>query len=121
MLQSCFIGINLALTGSNIHHLREASGYSVSQLQSLLGLEAPQAIYKWQWGQCLPSLDNLVILSDVFGVPMDDIIVRSANSDAPHGVKNSIHIKQRDDPAAFGYLLAYLNCRFNDSAVYSVI
>ena len=34
-----------------------------------------QAIYRWQRGDALPSIDNLVILADLFGVQIDDIIV----------------------------------------------
>ena len=37
----------------------------------------PQAIYKWQSGLTAPTVDNLVILADAFGVEVDDIIVRS--------------------------------------------
>ena len=33
------------------------------------------AVYKWQNGEALPTLDNLVVLSKVFGVPMDEIVV----------------------------------------------
>lgn len=35
-----------------------------------------QAIYKWQHGAALPAIDNLIVLSAVFGVSMDEIIVR---------------------------------------------
>lgn len=37
-----------------------------------------QAIYKWQHGLSLPSVDNLVILSELFHVPMDQIIIRES-------------------------------------------
>ena len=40
-----------------------------------LGFANPQAIYKWQHGTALPTLDNLVILANAFDVAMDDIIV----------------------------------------------
>ena len=38
-------------------------------------LASPQAIYKWQHGETIPSVDNLIILADVLGVYMDEIIV----------------------------------------------
>ena len=47
----------------------------VSDLQEAFGFEYPQAIYKWKRGECLPTLDNLIILSSIFGVPIDKIIV----------------------------------------------
>ena len=36
---------------------------SVRELQEAFGFETPQAIYKWQHGTALPTIDNLVILS----------------------------------------------------------
>ena len=50
---------------------------SVRQLQDVFGFTTPQAIYKWQHGTAMPTLDNLVILAAVFHVHMDDIIVRN--------------------------------------------
>ena len=47
----------------------------LTDLQDILGFANPQAIYKWQHGTALPTLDNLVILANAFDVAMDDIIV----------------------------------------------
>ena len=46
-----------------------------SKLQEIFGFENPQAIYKWRRGECLPSIDNLVILAEVFKVTIDKIII----------------------------------------------
>ena len=67
--------INLTLTGANIAAMREAAGLSVKDLQKVFGFHSPQAIYKWQNGMSLPSVDNLVILARILNVRMDDIIV----------------------------------------------
>ena len=39
----------------------------------------PQAVYKWQHGVAMPTLDNLVVLAAVFGVSMDEIIAVDVN------------------------------------------
>ena len=44
-------------------------------LQEIFGFTTPQAIYKWQHGTAMPTIDNLVILAIVLGVSMDDILV----------------------------------------------
>lgn len=62
-------------TGRNIEDLRKKAGLSVRDLQEIFGFTTPQAIYKWQHGDALPSLDNLVILSEVLGVAIEDILV----------------------------------------------
>ena len=67
--------IDLRATGQNIKRLREAAGFSVRDLQVILGFTSPQAIYKWQNGDSLPTIDNLVILAAVLGVAIDQIIV----------------------------------------------
>ena len=69
-------------TGRNITFLRKRAGLTVADLQDIFGFTTPQAIYKWQRGVALPTIDNLVVLAAVFGVTMDDIIVVAhANAD----------------------------------------
>lgn len=65
-------------TGENIVRLRRERGFTVRDLQRYFGFEEPQAIYKWQRGQSLPSVDNLYALSALFGVPMNEILVSSS-------------------------------------------
>ena len=70
--------IDMVATGKNIAILREEAGYSVRQLQSVMGFSTPQAIYKWQRGESMPSLDNLSILAAILRVKLDDIIIYKA-------------------------------------------
>ena len=67
--------INTAATGANIIRLRRSVGLTVQDLQNIFGFSTPQAIYKWQRGETLPALDNMVVLAAVFGVTVDDILV----------------------------------------------
>ena len=62
-------------TGENIAQLRENMGLSVRQLQKILGFSSPQAIYKWQRGESLPSLDNMAALTAVLRVKLDDLVI----------------------------------------------
>ena len=66
--------IDMVRTGQNITFLRKRAGLSVRDLQDVFGFATPQAIYKWQHGTALPTIDNLVVLATVLGVGMDDII-----------------------------------------------
>lgn len=67
--------IDLIATGQNIAKKRERAGYSVRQLQQILGFSTPQAIYKWQRGESMPSIDNLAALAVVLNTKLDDIII----------------------------------------------
>ena len=65
-------------TGQNINRLRKQAGLSVKDLQDIFGFATPQAIYKWQQGAALPTIDNLVVLAAVLQVRLDDILVIDA-------------------------------------------
>ena len=67
--------IDMVRTGQNINRLRKAAGISVKELQDIFGFGTPQAIYKWQHGTALPTIDNLVVLAAVLGVKVDDVLV----------------------------------------------
>ena len=67
--------INMTATGINIEKLRKASGLTVKDVQDIFGFSTPQAIYKWQRGTAMPTIDNLVALAAIFGVTLDELIV----------------------------------------------
>ena len=67
--------IDMVKTGQHIMELRVQAGLSVWELQEIFGFSTPQALYKWQHGTALPTIDNLVVLAAVLGVKVDDILV----------------------------------------------
>ena len=75
MPMKTFPVIDLAATGNNIRRLRLERGLTVRDLQSYFGFEEPRAIYKWQKGESLPTVDNLYALGTLFEVPMDQILI----------------------------------------------
>lgn len=74
--------IDMIATGRNIMRMRKAAGLKVKDLQDIFGFTTPQAIYKWQHGAALPTIDNLVVLAAVFDVSLDEIIVIDTNVNA---------------------------------------
>jgi len=66
--------INLPMTGAKINLLRKKANISVKEIQEVFGFESPQAIYKWIHGRNLPTVDNLIILAEIFNVTVDDIL-----------------------------------------------
>lgn len=67
--------IDVIKTGQNIKRLRIQRYIKISDLQRIFGFTTPQAIYKWEQGRALPTIDNLIILAWVLGCSMDEIIV----------------------------------------------
>ena len=72
--------IDKEATGQNIKLLREDNGISVKELAKILKLESVQGVYNWQYGKSLPVLEHLLILSDLFGKPIRELLVfKTAN------------------------------------------
>jgi len=77
--------IDMKQTGKNIQKLREERGLTVNDVKRYLNLDHPRAIYHWQSGTSLPTVDHLLALSMLFDVKMEAILVFSTHShpDAP--------------------------------------
>ena len=67
--------INMTATGANIKALIKTKGLRVTDVQTILGFNTPQAIFKWMRGDAMPSIDNMVILAHLLDVPIDEILI----------------------------------------------
>jgi transcriptional regulator with XRE-family HTH domain len=73
-----YVSIDMTATGKKIETLRKVRDITISEMVNTLGLTSPRAYYKWRAGICLPSIDNLCVLSSMFDTTIDELIVRSA-------------------------------------------
>ena len=67
--------LDLEATGAKIKTLMKQRGITLRQLQILLDFPYVQTVYNWYAGKNMPTIDNLVVLAQVLGVTMDDIVV----------------------------------------------
>lgn len=67
--------INMEQTGKQITELRNKANLTVNDIKEALELTTVNAVYKWQRGQTLPTLDNLVALAALFGCTINDIVI----------------------------------------------
>lgn len=67
--------VDIAATGKNIRAKMDAAGKTVKDIQNACGLTTGNAVYKWIGGACMPTIDNMVIIADICGVTVNDIIV----------------------------------------------
>ena len=81
-------------TGEKIAALRREHKLSQEALGEKLGLSR-QAVSKWEADQAVPTMDNLMELSRLFGVPVDTLLRPDAPFPAPPADENST-----DAPAA---------------------
>lgn len=69
--------IDMIETGKRLKKLAQRNGYSVKDIQQYLGLSCPQPIYRWYKGDILPSVDNLLRLSELYQVHMEELLVKT--------------------------------------------
>ncbi len=103
--QTAYPVIDLRETGRCIERQRRQAGLTVRDLQAYFGFEYPQAIYKWQHGQCLPTVDNLLALARLLRVSMEDLLVYESQ-----GVSHFLwRISRTEEPSP--YLRTSLFCK----------
>lgn len=97
--------IDMQRTGRNITRLRKNAGLSVRDLQDMFGFSTPQAIYKWQHGTALPTVDNLVALSSILGVKVEDILAVYSDGEDVFFFRKKIILN---------FFVRFLNHKLND-------
>lgn len=71
------ISLDTVMSGRRIHSLFIKNGYTVKEIQKILGLGCPQSVYNWLYGKTLPSVDNLYRMSRLFHVHMEDMLAEA--------------------------------------------
>ncbi len=68
--------IDMQQTGRKLKHMIESAGYTPRIIQDYLHLSCVQPIYRWYKGLILPSVDHLLMLSELLNVHMEDLLVK---------------------------------------------
>lgn len=69
--------IDMISTGKHLKNLARKFGYSVKEIQQYLGLSCPQPVYRWYKGAILPSIDNLLKLSELYNLHMEELLIKT--------------------------------------------
>lgn len=67
--------IDMKATGSHLHSLLKSRGISVLELSQMMGIANKSTVYKWMRGDALPGIDNLLVLSVILSVNINDLLV----------------------------------------------
>jgi transcriptional regulator with XRE-family HTH domain len=92
--------IDMVKTGENIRKLREDKNLKVIEVQIFLGLSSPQAIYQWERGVSLPTVDHLCALSHLFEMSMNEILAlrdegHNNRADTVHTSKKTVTMAKK--------------------------
>lgn len=73
MKQMCVV-IDSVETGRRIKKKLDENGYTVRDVQDVMGFNHSAAVYKWLSGKTVPSIDSLIILSRMLHTSIDDLL-----------------------------------------------
>lgn len=79
-------------TGEWLRFLCKRKNISVLEIQEKLCISSNQAIYAWFNGKALPSLNNMLALSNIMCIPINDLLV---DSEHEHPFLRYIEIKEK--------------------------
>lgn len=80
---------------------RKKNGFSQEELAEKIGVSR-QAVSKWERAEASPDTDNLILLSQVYGVTLDALLNQDPDSfaepkdDVNISIKNGIHVQSKD-------------------------
>ena len=69
-----FPTIDKKKTGIHLRKIMDDRGFTVKDIQQYLGLGSVQSVYHWLNGISMPTIDNLYALSELFQMPVDDML-----------------------------------------------
>ncbi len=87
-------------TGARIKSLRKERRLKVEEVADFMGFESVQAVYKWQRGDSLPTVENLLALSRLFGTSIENILVER-NLEGDDRSSSFAPKKQKIEPAVY--------------------
>ena len=67
--------LNREETGLRIYRAIYNSRFTYEDIADFLGLNSPRVIYEWTKGVKMPSLENLINLTQLLHIQMEDILV----------------------------------------------
>ena len=67
--------INSEKTGKNIKKIISRSGMKMDDVMNYLGIAERSSLYRWFRGERIPSLENMLALSALLGISVNDIVV----------------------------------------------
>ena len=95
--------------GENLAKYRKKAGYSQEELADKLGVSR-QAVSKWERGEASPDTENLIALSRLYGVTLDELVNKEPsesetktnekkddNRNYVHIGLDGIHVKDDED------------------------
>ena len=107
--------------GSKLKTLREERKWSQDELAKELNV-SHQAVYKWESGRGYPDIQNLIRISDLFGVTVDDLIRNDKKLQDQISIKEEVSIEQFGDPGFYlGMILVFIGIFTSNDSLSTIV
>lgn len=90
--------------GTQLKKIRELKSFSQEDVARKVGVTR-QAVYKWESNKSYPDIDNLILLSELYEVTIDELIKGSANAREGLEKKDKDKCENDDEENDFGFFI----------------
>lgn len=90
--------------GSQLKKFRESKNFSQEDVARKVGVTR-QAVYKWESNKSYPDIDNLILLSELYEVTIDELIKGSEDVRGELDKKDKEECEDDDDENDFGFFI----------------
>ncbi len=73
--------LDFKATGNRIKQVMDEKGITVKDIAHSMNI-SDQAVYRWIYGDTIPTVKNLFTLSQLLGVEVDDLLVGLSDKDS---------------------------------------
>lgn len=87
---------------NRLYNLRKKHGLSQEELAERIGVSR-QAVSKWERSESSPDTDNLIALSKIYGVTIDQMLNKENDDESPSGDTNYMKSEDSDTSYTIGY------------------
>ncbi|MDR4943003.1 helix-turn-helix domain-containing protein [Bacillus wiedmannii] len=90
--------------GSQLKKFRESKSFSQEDVARKVGVTR-QAVYKWESNKSYPDIDNLILLSELYEVTIDELIKGSEDAREDLDKKDTDECEDDDEGNDFGFFI----------------
>ncbi|AHA10919.1 helix-turn-helix domain-containing protein [Bacillus toyonensis] len=90
--------------GLQLKKFRESKSFSQEDVARKVGVTR-QAVYKWESNKSYPDIDNLILLSELYEVTIDELIKGSANAREELEKKDKDKCEDDDEENDFSFFI----------------
>ncbi|MDM5431226.1 helix-turn-helix domain-containing protein [Bacillus mycoides] len=90
--------------GSQLKKFRESKTFSQEDVARKVGVTR-QAVYKWESNKSYPDIDNLILLSELYEVTIDELIKGSGDAREEFDKKDKDECEDDDEGNDFGFFI----------------